>query len=58
MPSTPKKPWHKPELIVIIRSNPEENVLLGCKYEDVSSQGPSGHKCNNNGKGCHLDAKS
>jgi hypothetical protein len=53
-----KKHWQKPELIVIVRSNPEENVLLGCKYEDVSSQGPSGHKCNNNGKGCHLGVKS
>jgi hypothetical protein len=26
-----KKEWKTPELIVLVRSNPEEAVLLGCK---------------------------
>jgi hypothetical protein len=26
-----KKPWIKPEIIVLIRINPEESVLTGCK---------------------------
>lgn len=27
-----KKNWVKPELIVLIRGRPEENVLTGCKF--------------------------
>jgi hypothetical protein len=27
-----KKSWSKPELLVLVRSNPEEAVLLGCKH--------------------------
>ena len=27
----PKKPWLTPELIVLVRSNPEEAVLADCK---------------------------
>lgn len=26
-----RKNWKKPELIVIVRCRPEENVLAGCK---------------------------
>jgi hypothetical protein len=33
-----KKEWRKPELIVIVRSKPEEAVLCGCK----DSKGKSG----------------
>lgn len=29
--NNPSKKWHKPELIVISRSNPEEMVLAWCK---------------------------
>jgi len=29
---TEKKPWEKPELIVLVRSTPEELVLAACKY--------------------------
>jgi hypothetical protein len=32
------KEWKKPELIVLVRSKPEEAVLLACKhYPDVGS---------------------
>jgi hypothetical protein len=27
----PKKTWVPPELIVLVRSNPEESVLFACK---------------------------
>jgi hypothetical protein len=30
-----KKKWTEPELIVLIRSNPEEAVLTGCKSDTV-----------------------
>jgi hypothetical protein len=29
--TTPKKAWLTPELIVLVRSNPEESVLFVCK---------------------------
>ncbi len=38
-----KKEWNKPILTAIIRSNPEENVLCGCKYpndQNGSHYGP------------------
>ncbi len=28
-----KKEWIKPELIVLVRSKPEEAVLVTCKYD-------------------------
>lgn len=33
-----KKPWQKPELIVLARSKPEETVLTACKVR--GSMGP------------------
>jgi hypothetical protein len=27
----PKKTWLKPELLVLVRNNPEESVLFACK---------------------------
>ena len=39
----PKKEWQKPELIVLVRSKPEENVLGYCKAGNLS--GPVGEKC-------------
>ena len=30
-----KKNWKKPELIVIVRCRPEENVLAGCKQSGL-----------------------
>lgn len=31
-----KKPWQKPELLVLVRSNPEEAVLAICKNPTTS----------------------
>ncbi|MFO8166048.1 MAG: hypothetical protein R6T98_16125 [Desulfatiglandales bacterium] len=36
-----KKQWQKPELIVLTRSKPEEQVLWFCKTHDPG-QGPGG----------------
>ena len=30
-----KRPWTKPELIVLVRTTPEEAVLSACKHEIV-----------------------
>ena len=35
-----KKPWMKPELVVLLRQRAEEAVLQACKTEDAGS-GPS-----------------
>jgi hypothetical protein len=36
---TEKRPWQKPELIVLVRSRPEEAVLANCKF-DTTHGGP------------------
>jgi hypothetical protein len=49
-----KKLWTTPELIVLVRSNPEEAVLRGCKRNAGGVKGPPTiNKCDqaNNG-GC------
>ena len=33
---TEKRPWQKPELIILVRSRPEEAVLMGCKIATAS----------------------
>ena len=40
-----KKSWTTPELIVLVRSNPEEAVLRGCKRNVADSVGPSKPTC-------------
>lgn len=40
--------WEKPELIVLVRSRPEEAVLTGCKSASVSGVGKNG-RCQING---------
>jgi hypothetical protein len=37
-----KKEWAKPELIVLVRSKPEEAVLTACK---AFATGPAGGAC-------------
>ena len=32
-----KKVWEKPELVVLVRSKPEEGVLAGCKDVGLSN---------------------
>ena len=36
-----KKQWQKPQLVVLVRSKPEEAVLTGCKVDSPSSTGPT-----------------
>jgi hypothetical protein len=45
-----KRPWFKPELIVLIRNKPEEAVLTGCKG-DGSLTSSLFHN-----DGCHSDS--
>ena len=45
-----KKPWQKPELVVLVRGNPEEAVLTACKV--IGSLGY--HNTNNS---CLLGAR-
>jgi len=49
MEQTAKQPWQKPELTVLVRSNPEETVLTGCKTNVEQSADPS-----NNDSGCRT----
>ncbi len=41
-----KKAWVRPELVVLVRSRPEEAVLTGCKGPGIAGMGrPAGHAC-------------
>ena len=48
-----KKTWDKPVMTVLVRSNPEEAVLQGCKGTDIIGayggnafcRNPSGNEC-------------
>ena len=59
---TEKKQWEKPELIVILRSKPEEAVLASCK--GAGKSGSSGfyfNSCSYNSScsaACSTDTKS
>lgn len=62
---TGKKQWHQPELLVIVRSHPEENVLASCKGPGSSGPGFSHDNCKHgngggqgNGSACHEVANS
>ena len=35
-----RRAWSKPELIVLVRSGPEEAVLDGCKGQTIAFTGP------------------
>lgn len=39
MKDTTRGLWHKPELIVLVRSNPEEHVLTVCKKMNEHNPG-------------------
>lgn len=40
-----KKEWTKPELTVLVRSNPEEAVLSACKGTDASGYATGFRNC-------------
>jgi len=48
---TEKKLWSKPELIVLVRSDPEEAVLVGCKAATTITGGGN-QACKKTGKVC------
>lgn len=37
-----KRPWARPELIVLVRSRPEEAVLAVCKHAGAANYGNAG----------------
>jgi hypothetical protein len=37
-----KRPWVKPQLIVLGRGRPEESVLANCKTNNQTGGGPNG----------------
>ncbi len=45
-----KRAWFQPELVVIVRGNPEELVLEGCKT--ASQLGPNGSSTSCGGSTC------
>lgn len=51
-----KKAWQKPELIVLVRSKPEEYVLIVCK--NAGFAGPLNKKKCNRAGGCSVLAPS
>jgi len=46
-----KRPWSKPELVVLVRGNPEEAVLLACKT-NTHPIGGGNQACKRTGKPC------
>jgi len=52
------KKWHKPELVILVRSNTEENILQSdCKYNSAALgigdvQTSAGHGCQARIGGC------
>lgn len=51
-----KKAWQKPELIVLVRSKPEEMVLAVCKTPTGKFLGPNdpSNKCKLRGFSCFV----
>lgn len=55
------KTWTKPELIVLVRSQPEEAVLDNCKSDSIAGGNPTSiqNSCHGsdgppNGEGCYA----
>jgi hypothetical protein len=49
----PKKQWHQPELVVLVRGTPEEAVLVYCKAGPLD--GGTGGSNANLGPGCGVN---
>lgn len=54
MDKNPRKQWHQPELIVLVRGNPEESVLTGCKAGPADSGLGGGNA--SQGPGCGYNS--
>jgi hypothetical protein len=59
-----RRPWLKPELIVLVRNRPEEAVLAACKGGNANGPisqtepGPFNQACRTRGAPCMLPASS
>ena len=53
---TEKKLWSKPELIVLVRSDPEEAVLVGCKRLGTIKGSGNQTDCKTKGQPCANSA--
>jgi len=42
---TEKQPWQKPELVVLVRSKPEEAVLTTCKFTTSTASAAQFNLC-------------
>jgi hypothetical protein len=58
--TTKMKAWKKPELVVLVRSRPEEAVLAACKASGggAGAVGPNGSNCARPAPGCVIVAAS
>jgi len=52
-----KSPWRKPEMTILVRSRPEEAVLMGCKLPVLTAGPGSTHnRCKRGpGKSCNTN---
>ena len=55
---TEKKTWHRPELVVLTRSRPQETVLESCKHASMGVIASGNDKCKMNGVVCERFAKT
>jgi len=53
-----RRAWSRPELIVIVRSGPEEAVLAVCKTIGTMGTGYTHAVCSVDGARCNLDYSS
>lgn len=53
-----KKQWVSPELIVLLRTRPEESVLLVCKTGGLNLPGIDHTACSGGPKDCLVNSKS
>ncbi len=45
--------WERPELVILLRGRPEENVLAGCKnHTNLTGPNPPGCKASDNSGNC------
>jgi hypothetical protein len=56
--TTVKRPWGRPELVVLVRSRPEESVLTACKGAGVVGPTDPGMKCKKKDGLCYLPGRS
>jgi hypothetical protein len=54
----PKSKWCTPQLTVLLRSRPEEHVLLACKTPSIRGTGAGNAACKVSGTPCDINAPS